>query len=1180
MYDDDDIYGDSSGMEDDLTGLTIVGGDLGGLDDNDEAAKWLAAMESDAVDSGDGASFQDELFGASTAADLQLGRISHVEPRIQAGIREVLQGGSLDGVHPVDLAAAREEFGSVIGGDPVAFASQIKTDEAVDLPRHPQDIKTVMSMIGSTAGNYLDRGPGGQLVNTYADEERSSKADEDLLTATSYIKELAGLYLDGRTVGSSVEGARRLALEESLTKRFIDGTFYEGSKDLLPLPNETGVTGIRATQGIYGTGQGTAQDRLSAASKFDHLYQTVSGSGQKTKFRRNDAGQRMFKDSVTQAERNEVLRQTPSLANSLFPKPRRERDKTYSKEELAKQKRDQKFNMEQAQYKADFARRILRQQMPTTRDESKGQIRMAGWDAPYDEQADLQNLRNEASLIDIDWNSAFAGQGEDSKQSELTEYIEQATELASVSGSSDEVKQGSQAWLSMRKGKITASTAAGLLKEGGVEERALDLAMERLGTSTPFAGNAHTREGNIGEEKALRAFLSGPGRGLTQTEETFIENPDYPGFGISPDGLLWDKEGNSAGLLELKYLSSGSMAGALNKYTPQMQMQMAITGEKQTNFYALDKYTGEYVHEVVKADPVMQAQLIEAGTKALELGAGLDNRGVRDLRKQIQSAAKPRKKLSLKKETGQTEAFVAEKEAEETMTAFDPNEATKQAVANLTASGSGVASETQLAKKLETDDQRERMKEAVESAKVDEGIKFDKVENQRKQAAARNAFVEGQRPQGGMEDAARDEMATFYKQQEAEALKAEKEKQETQKETTSNLRAFSNALKESAGVAAELGGLLTGGNQSGMSEVRLAAESGMTTEQARGAREAMELGGLDTKDASRVIQSAGALQGKFADQVTAASTFTSMREQRGTSSLAEVRNVSMPSLARSKEMNPQEWMSWTVNAMQGKSPEARAAIANMVGMPELAVYQGSADALTSNDAAIDEEGLRTTYEGVTHVEQTVREGKEAVGSLGENAGVVGAAAGVVGAVAGSKVVGAVSSKASTFLSKAATTGPKAAKAIKNLSSVGKATPAAVLASAAPMAIRAAGGIKDDGGFADSTVDVLEFAAYGAAAGSIVPGVGTMLGGAVGGALGLANEGAEAMGWDFWNADDAVPKADIGPMPNQTTQQSQNNRTDVNVTVTNEISPDLVTTTTDVNGDISVDEEAGLGTGGW
>lgn len=1164
-----DLYGNDDWNEEDLGGLTIVDefGSVSG--EMDEADAWLAQMEQQAVDSGDGASFQEELIGAATPATLQLGRIGHVEPRIQAGIKAVLSGQSVDGIHPVDAAAAREQFASEIGQDPKEFARQIKLDEVVQVPRHQQDLKTVISMLQNTSGEYMERGPGGQLIGNIQDAEKQMEADADLQKAIGYISELADLYIDDRTRGSSVEPARRRALEESITKRLIDGTFYEGSKDILPLPNETGVTGIIRTQGIYGSAQGTAEDRLSAG-QFDSAYKTV-GSGVKTRFLRDENGYKVFKDNVDQKTRADILRRTPSLANSLFPKPRRIKDKTYSISELEKQTRDQQYALSQAQFKAEEARRILRRELPSTRDESKGQIRMTGWDTPYDEQADLQNLRNEAAIQGIDWNTFYAGQGEDSQQSELTDFIEREREKPlSTDG---EIKQGTQAWLNQRKGKITASTAAGLLKAGGVEERALELAMERLGTADKFTGNADTREGNEGEKKAARAFMSGPGRGLVLQEAYFEENPEYQGFGVSPDGRLYDQDGNSKGLLELKYLSTGSMKGALAKYTPQMQMQMAITGESQTNFYALDKFTGEYVHEVVEADPAMQEQLIAAGRQALEMGADLDNRGVQALRKQIQSA-KPRKgrqPSSQVKVTGQQESFAPKEEVEEEAVAFDP---TQEAVARITQGSGQMASETTLARKLEQIDQRERAKEAIANAVPSEEVIKDGGTTRTKPNPARASFIAGnQRPAFG-DNADNSDMAAFYRDMQKEAAEASKE-------ASQQVRNFGNAVQKAGQVLGELGGLVAGGNASGMSEVRLAAETGQDVEAVRGTREALEMGGLDTAGASRMIMQAGNLTKTFNEEASAAAKYTSILTARGRSNLESVRTMDIPSIQELQNMEPQQWTSMVAGLMEGKSPQEKAQIGEIFGMTELATYDQDPAAINARDSSIDGEAQRATYRGLMTVEQQRREVSEQLGEVGETGGMVAGGAQVASAVVGSAtagVLGTMAAKTSTaqkLMSQAAKAGPMAAKAVKTASVAAKANPVAIAATAAPMAIRAIGDIKDDGSVGDSAMDVLEFASYGAAVGSIVPGVGTLAGAGVGAAVGLANEA-----WEWFNTDDAVPNANIGAMPSQTQQtDKQAPVTNVNVDVTNEISPDLIRTTTDIDGDISIDEDSSLNTGG-
>lgn len=1132
----------------------------------------------------------------ATSYALQLGRIGHLEYRIQAGIQQLLLGNDVEGIHPVDVAAAREQFALEIGTKDLArFAKDMRVDGAVNPPSQERELSQIVSVLQNSSGTYMERGPGGALIghNVYGEEtewqgEKQYKADTDLNTAIGYVKELAGHYLDERTIGSPVEATRRLALEESITKRLLEGTFYDGSTNVLGLPNETGVTGIKITQGIYGSFQGTAEDRLSS-SQFDALYQRVpTVSGQKTSFVRNEEGHKIFRDDVTESQRADALRRTPSLANSLFPKPRPTKDQKFTSEERVQHKRDQEFAMSTAQRQATFARKVLRQELLTNRDESKGNTqRMSGWDTPYGDQADLQNLRNEASIQGEEWNSFYSGQKDsDVKQSSMNDLVNEMGEKELSSryvepntfDQSFPYKQGSVGWLRQREGKITASTAGNLLTENGMDATVYTLARKRLGiedADDDFLGNAHTREGNDGEDRAKAAFMSSKyAEGLTVEEAFFEENEKLPGFGVSPDGRLYDEEGKSAGLLELKYLSTGSMEGALDKYTPQLQMQMAVTGESQTHFYALDKYTGEFVHELVHADPAMQAELKAKGFNALKEAGELNLKGVQTLRNQIISK-KPRKRKGAKLE-GQQEAFVIEEPLDEPMTAF-------QAAVMVGVSGesSGEAdSNTAFARKIEQVDQRERMKEATNAAKPDEEIKFDRIQNQREQAKARNDFVDGNQRIAFGEDSDNSEMAAFYKQQEQDAKKNEKEKQDAQKETTENLKNFGRELKQAAGVAAELASVVIGGLNTGMDEVRAGAEAGMTAAQSRGAREALELGSLDKAGAASTISRAGQLQATFNDQAKAAGQFTTFMEDRGTSGNEAVKSLSLPSSPQEfAAMSPQQLMRKIASDVSAAgNPEDKQAIANFYGMPEMAVFDGDPSALASADGSIGEAALRETNRQYQTFQQGKRELLEEGAELtnGMALGAVETGAAIVGSATagylGSKFV--KSGKASSFLSSASKAGPKAANAIKSLSTFGKATPIALLASAAPMAARYVSGVEDDGGLADSAMDVMEFAAYGAAAGSFVPVVGTVVGAAVGAGIGLANET-----WDYFSADDAVPKANIGAMPSQTRGEQTGKPTNVNVTVTNEISPELITTTTDVDGDISVDSDASLSTGG-
>ncbi len=1171
---------------------------------------------------------------AASASTLQLQRFEHMEPRVVAGMEAILMRQDVPGIHPVDAAAAREEFAEVIGGDTQDFARQLRVDGQVQVPTGASDLKQVLANLGTTSGAFLERGPGGQMVNTYATAERQDKADEDLMKAIGYVSIIADKYMDDRTRGTSVEPARRRALEEAITKRMIDGTFYQGSKNTLPLPNETGVLGIRPTQGVFTSGQGTSQDRLSI-SQYDNLYETYS-DGQKTKFKRDSNNFKVFKASVSEQQRNEVLRQTPSLANSLFPRPARIKDKTYSTAEIAAQKSDQARSMAEFQEMADFAHRVFKQQMPTTKDESKGQSRKTGWQSTNDELADLQNLRNEAAIQDKDWSAGMAegnqdatGQVVNQKQgagsgqggmhgytqlSEMDIFIENAIEEKELSLQADTNSspvQGSKEWLAQRVGKITASTAADLLKEGGVEERALDLAMERLGTKEKFLGNAHTREGTEGEALAAKAFMASQGRGLTLQEAYFEENEKFPGFGVSPDGRLYDKEGESAGLLELKFLSSGSMGGALNKYTPQMQMQMAITGESKTHFYALDKYTGEYVHEVVKANPAMQAELIEAGQAAQAMSKDLDNRGVKALRNKIMSN-KPRKRVGEATVKGQQKSFEPVVEVEEEMTSFQA-----ATMAGVSSSGDGSVSQEESIlykgmKKLHDQDTTARAKEAAKAALPDaEIVGQESRPSGKAKAVTKEKFVDsgdkfsspysnspdgsgGQGKQGfgspyskgGSNPSGKFESRFGDKGDEADASK---ETVEASKEASDSLREFGNQVKKAGAVVGELANLVMAGSKSGMSEERLASEVGLEVENVRGMREAMEMGGMDASGIDSTINTAGSLVTTFNDKRLGATKWTEIMSARGASDLEEVANLPIPLLNQLEGKDAQGLTTMVAGLMEGKSKQARTQIGKIFGMPALATYDQDPASINNVDTSIDGESQRATHRGLQQIEQVKREALEQSAEvLGETGGSVVGAASVASTVAGSATAGYVGSKlAKTSLASrvmaAAQPSANAAKVAKGLSVAAKATPVAIAASAVPMAVRHFGDVKDDGGLADSSLDVLEFASYGATAGALAGsaffGVGAvpaaMVGGAVGGAVGLVNEA-----WDWATADDeVVPSANLGNMPSQGRDVKGANKNIVNVEVTNEISPDLIRTTTDVDGDINTDEETGLGTGG-
>ena len=1161
-------------------GFQIEGENLDGSQPADAADAWLLANENKGItyesDQGTEHISPNEQMGMATAADIQLARFQNTEPRIQAGLIAAIDG-TLQGVDEIDRAAAVEQFGAEIGGNPAEFIRQLKVDASVQPPRHKQDLSTVLSMLGTTSGEYMDKGPGANLANHTLSGEKQAKKDEELKTALGYVSELADLYIDGRTRGSTIEAAKRSAIENSLTNRFMNGVFIEGAKTLMPMPNElfhngtdgSRVTGTIMTQGMYPSKFGTALTRL-------------------------DGGEL---DREDEASRTLI----PHLGNSLYPKPY-EKGATYTKEQKDKLKRDQEYYLGQAQYKADYARRVLLEQMPTHRDESAQQGRTAGFDRPYDEQDRIQSLRDEAVRRGLDWyagddisglttdqiekhgkGSDKAGMYGQKLKSEVDQFVDQV-EAGEISLSSSKVvpdgsdraaylahlaanpqpKQGSAEWLALRKGNITASAVVGgfgkpaLTAEGGVEEAALNLALEKAGMAEPFVGNSHTKDGNDGESAVLASFLAGPGKHLSY-EEAFFESGEkngMPGWGVSPDGRLYDPlTGKSKGLLELKYLSD--VKGATKKYNDQMQTQMMVTGETQTSFYALNKYNGEYEYNVVHADPERQAQLKQAGDMAISMSAGLDARGIQALTNITNDKLDARQPADAQ---GQTEPFqMSAKQAVEKMTAFDPNNTTTTA-GSINRAESTIFAEQM--KKMEAQEQVAKAKDILGS--MDEGAPSSPQESRaRMQAKARFGNNNSKPDAFGSESDS--EMSNHYKRAEAEASK----------KATESMNRFSEATSAAVSVLGGLSGAVLDGNQSGMDEVRLAAETGIDVKNLRGMRKALEDGGMSEGQINSSFNQVGGLVKSFNDEESAVAKYTDILSRRGKSSLASIKNMSLPGYEEFKSLDPQQMSAMIIGSMAGKSKEERAQIDNIYGT-SFATNTTGADVVGSAvDENIFEDGLLSTWKGIKDVTQWTRDFGEGLGSSGEVVGALAAGTavgvGVAGKMLGGRAGGFMGKGGQAFMNAAKSGGPKVAAMTKNLSNAAKVTPLAAAFAVAPMAVRHVADIKDDGGIGDSAMDIMEFAGYGAAIGSVVPGVVTAIGAGVGLGAGVINEA-----WEWMTADDAMPDESIGKMPSPSEVANKGNKINNNVDVNVEINGSDYRVATNVNGDELLDEGSGYG----
>jgi len=156
-----------------------------------------------------------------------------------------------------------------------------------------------------------------------------------------------------------------------------------------------------------------------------------------------------------------------------------------------------------------------------------------------------------------------------------------------------EVEQGSDSWLEIRRGKVTASRVADVLaktKTGVSASRAnylIELALQRVtGVIEPSFMNDAMQWGKDNEQTARTAFEVAHNVFVDQV--AFVDHPTIKDFGCSPDGVIGDS------LLELKcpYQSAVHWSyfkdGCPSKYYTQIQAQMSCTGAKSVWFVSYD----------------------------------------------------------------------------------------------------------------------------------------------------------------------------------------------------------------------------------------------------------------------------------------------------------------------------------------------------------------------------------------------------------------------------------------------------------------------------------------------------------------------------------------------------------------------------------------------------------------
>ena len=156
-----------------------------------------------------------------------------------------------------------------------------------------------------------------------------------------------------------------------------------------------------------------------------------------------------------------------------------------------------------------------------------------------------------------------------------------------------EMEQGSDEWLALRLGKVTASRMSDVLSKGRgtapsktAETYMMELLAERLaGESKPFFENDAMRWGTETEPQAR--FMYELKSGNTVDEVAFIERDEFTG--VSPDGLIGDD-----GMLEIKCPTTitqikRALTDDYSKdYYAQIQMQLWIAERQWCDFLSFD----------------------------------------------------------------------------------------------------------------------------------------------------------------------------------------------------------------------------------------------------------------------------------------------------------------------------------------------------------------------------------------------------------------------------------------------------------------------------------------------------------------------------------------------------------------------------------------------------------------
>jgi hypothetical protein len=1214
-----------------------------------------------------GADYDTDKFQGMKESDIFLSKIGNMSYNIQAAFRDVALGKALSdqaGIDGQSMQVAMSEFTNITGVSGKEFASRIKLDSSVQATRSTQDLRTVNSMLANVATD-LEMGPGAKLTGNIhgSDIVKQEKLADDQAWAYSIMDELVEMTKEGIR-GQKGEAAYTARVSNSIYDAAMNSAVGPDSLNWVPLPSELGVYGTVLNMAASSGPMGTKYNRTTFSDAFPHLLtehgemgQIMGGDGvmidsgivPHTRGMRSDLLAEMQNNIGTgnrnSDELNDYLRNSPSLKATYMPKP-----SDYSKMSLDGQQswRDERDAAWET-FEANLirARGILGRQTVTTRDESNGNnIRLSGFDRPYDEQADRMSAINEANIYGIGDGEITQGQsvdleslrrattgggiekvhqkliednnklgtsagvgtetggmygetpmtemdqfielsGEGLSSSEVMHYLEtgeKPEDIPTIYANTDRGRyqkwvdttnppeQGSDAWLAQRKGNVTAS-AVDKLNGGKGETRVIqNLALEGMGLPAigGFKGNATSQRGNDMEGTAKNQFLTHMAKAGTPLdwEEAYFEtNPELPGMGVSPDGRLYNEDGSSAGLLEIKVLKHEYLAGALNKYYKQMQMQMAVTGEKSTHFWAMDaEGSGDHVEEIVYADEDMQKELIKKANNAQSIASSLST--IEDV-EAYRMARIRSKSVRMNKPShtqGQQTGWV-EKPTEVVVPAAWTED--WQEEVGLASGGDKVTSKNSVmaaaAAKIAKAEAREGVLDAEELLLNAEG---------KTSARQDNASAAASKEEKAKELAlAKEAMAA--RQQEIDAIRA----------TAQEVSNFKQGIGTMMNVLGEVGGFVGSGTDSFITDDVASRMAGAQGDRGRGIRDILEeKGNLSKQQSARVLANAGKQTAEMAMNPEAAikglvTRFTYATSQDNASDeMKALKQLDIPAWMAADSQGRIAMQQDLIN--QVSSAKDKAILGNVVQNLELAATNDVTGGMiaVARDITQAERKAKAieTDSGQKEAANKIRDLNESGSQVGETFGYASkwleTASSVANTTSGKMLSGGVAALLAGKGLAALGGGTVAATAKAAVMKAGVKTPLTLAATAIPMATRYGLDVKDDGSLADSALDIADWASWGGAAGGLVGGLpGAAIGAAAGVGLGIGNEMWEHT---FGNANGLTPDNTI------TTPKTSDGKPVVventNNVVTNvSVSEDMVTTETDANGE-DFNEMIGLG----